>query len=168
MSLPIAKWNAERLETTGPGTRCLLGALKPVLVVAFAAPLGACAISMPIASLVAPASRDAKTSTMERPTLARMLDGEDLRRAEAALATALDPQANGALVAWENPQSGAKGSFTPRGAAYPEDAKICRGFYAEIDRKGDTRILKGTACADKASEWTVAEIDRLKPSGALD
>ncbi len=168
MSLPIAKPIGARLETTGVRLLCVLGAVKPVLVVALAAPLGACAISMPIASLVTPISHDAKTGTIEKPTLARLLDGEDLRRAEAAMATALDPQANGALVAWENPQSGAKGSFTPRGTAYPDDAKICRAFYAEIDRKGDTRILKGTACAAKASEWTVAEIDRLKPSGALD
>jgi surface antigen len=139
-----------------------------MLAVSLAATLGACAISMPIASLVTPVSHDEVTGSIERPSLSRLLHDEDLRRAEAALSTALDPRANGALVAWENPQSGAKGSFTPRGSAYPEDAKICRSFRGEIDRKGETRTLKGTACADKGGEWAIAEIDPLKVGQGLD
>ncbi len=123
---------------------------------------------MPIASLVAPVSHDDITGSIERPSLSRLVHGEDLRRAEAAMATALDPRANGALVAWENPQTGTKGSFTPRGTAYPDDAKICRSFHGEIDRMGDTKTLKGTACADKAGEWSIAAIDPSKPGRNLD
>lgn len=140
-------------------------ALKPALAVALAVQLGACAMSMPIASLVTPAAQDDMTGSIERPSLARLLDDEDLRRAEAALATALDPRANGSFVAWENPQSGNKGTFTPRGHAYPDDARICRSFRGEIERRGATKTLKGTACADKAGEWTIAEIDPVKMSG---
>lgn len=123
---------------------------------------------MPIASLVTPVSHDEAGGSIERPSLARLLDDEDLRRAEAALATALDPRANGALVAWENPRSGSKGSFTPRGNAYPDHAEICRGFRGEIERKGEARILKGTACAEKGGEWKIAEIDPARESPGLD
>jgi len=168
MRVPIAKRIGVRLQTapaSAPGRRAIIARS---LAVALAASLCACAITMPIASLVTPASHDDIAGSIERPPLARVLDDEDLRRAEAALATALDPRANGALVAWENPQSGAKGSFTPHGTAYPDDAKICRGFRGEIDRKGATRILRGTACADKAGEWTIAEIDPSRLSPALD
>jgi surface antigen len=164
MRFPIAKPILARLETTSAGAADLRGAAGPAVVACLAVTLGACAMSMPIASLVTPISHDDITGSIERPSLARLLDSEDLRRAEAALATALDPRANGSLVAWENPQSGNKGSFTPRGNAYPEDAKICRGFDGEIAGKGDTKTLKGTACADKAGEWQIAEIDPSKGS----
>ena len=80
-----------------------------------------------------------------------------LRRAKAALSTALDPQGNGSLVGWENPDSGNKGTFTPVGKAYPLNAEICRVFLAELDRKGNEQSLQGTACADKQGEWTIAE-----------
>ncbi len=166
MSFPIAKPITARLETTR--ARALRGKVGPVLVGVLAAAQGACAISMPIASLVTPVAHDDGAGTIERPSLARLLEAEDLRRAEAALATALDPRANGMVVAWENPQSGAKGSFTPRGNAYPDEARICRGFASEIDRKGATSSLRGTACADKGGAWTVAGIDPAKGIAGLD
>ncbi|HUI19754.1 MAG TPA: RT0821/Lpp0805 family surface protein [Methylocella sp.] len=85
------------------------------------------------------------------------LDAEDWRRAKAALSTALDPQGNGSLVGWENPDSGNRGSFTPVGRAYPQNSGICRVFLAELDRKGDAQSIQGTACSDKGGEWTIAE-----------
>jgi len=113
-------------------------------------------MSMPIASLSA--SKEDATGSIPAPYIAHLLDAEDWRRAKAALATALDPQGNGSLVAWDNPESGHKGSFTPVGKAYPADAKICRVFLSRIDRKGNEQSMQGTACADKGSDWTIAEI----------
>lgn len=114
-------------------------------------------MSMPIASLAS--SKEDAIGAVPLSRLAQPLDGEDLRRAKAALATALDPQGNGSLVGWDNPESGAKGSFTPIGKAYPADAKICRVFLSQIDRKGNEQSMRGTACADKGGEWTIAEIN---------
>ena len=91
-----------------------------------------------------------------------LLDAEDWRRAQAALATALDPQGNGSAVNWDNPDSGAKGSFVPVGKAYPLDGQVCRAFLAEIERKGQDRSLRGTACADRSGEWAVTEVNPWK------
>ncbi len=117
-------------------------------------------MSLPIASLAT--SREDAASATSKPSLARFLGAEDLRRAEAALATALDPQGEGSLVGWENPESGVKGSFTPIGHAYPQDERICRVFVSKIDRKGDELAMRGTACAEKPGDWTIAEVSPMK------
>lgn len=91
-------------------------------------------------------------------TLSRALDQEDLRRANAALGTALDPQGEGASVNWDNPQTSAKGSFTPVGQPYPLDGKICRAFLAELGTKDAHERLQGTACREKASEWSLTDV----------
>lgn len=91
--------------------------------------------------------------------LARGLDAEDLRRARAALGTALDPQGEGGGVHWDNEQTGAKGAFTPVGPPYPQDAKICRAFIAEVATKaGGEERLQGAGCRDKGAEWTITEV----------
>ncbi|MGJ0508317.1 MAG: RT0821/Lpp0805 family surface protein [Methylocystis sp.] len=96
------------------------------------------------------------------PRLSRRLDAEDLRRAMAALDTALDPQGSGARVHWDNPQSGAKGSFTPAGQPYPLDAKICRAFVAEITADDANEKLQGAACREKSADWTLTEVKAAK------
>ncbi len=120
---------------------------------------------MPIASLSnanAAADEDA-TGAIPAAPLERLLEPEDWRRAKAALSTALDPQGDGAPVSWDNPQSGVKGSFAPTGKAYPSDAKICRRFSTEVERKAGARTMQGVACADKTGEWTIGEIAAPAP-----
>lgn len=91
------------------------------------------------------------------PRLSRRLDAEDQRRAMAALATALDPQGSGAAVHWDNPQSGAKGSFTAAGQPYPVEARICRAFAAEIAAEEGVEKLRGAACREKSADWILIE-----------
>jgi surface antigen len=90
--------------------------------------------------------------------LSRRLDGEDVRRATAALGTALDPQGSGAAVRWDNPTTGAKGSFIPVGQAYPLDARICRAFLTDVSVEENVDRLQGVACREKSAEWTLTEI----------
>jgi surface antigen len=92
------------------------------------------------------------------PRLSRHLDAEDLRRATAAMGTALDPQGSGASVNWDNPQTGAKGSFTPVGQAYPIDGKICRSFLADLSANDAVEKLQGAACREKSAEWALTEV----------
>ena len=82
--------------------------------------------------------------------------------ADASEVTALDPQGEGAGVNWDNPQTGAKGSFTPVGAAYPTDGKICRAFLAEVATQETQERLQGTACREKTIEWTLLEVKPWK------
>jgi surface antigen len=135
---------------------------------AMAASMAGCAISVPIGSFAnanAAADDDATASIPAAP-LERLLGPEDWRRARAALSTALDPQGDGSAVSWDNPQSGVKGSFTPIGKAYPSDAKVCRKFSTDVERKAGAKTMQGVACADKAGEWTIAEIAASAPDNS--
>lgn len=96
--------------------------------------------------------------------LSPALDQEDWRRANAALGTALDPQGDGASVNWDNPQTGAKGSFTPVGQAYPTEGKICRAFLAEVGTKDSHEYLQGAACREKTAEWSLTDVKPWKKS----
>jgi surface antigen len=111
---------------------------------------------MPMHSLVSHSDEDV-TGSISRPLFAERLGPEDERRAKAAMTTALDPQGAGSTVAWDNPDSGAKGSFVPVGKAYPENERVCRAFLAEIDLKNGDKSMQGTACADKDGNWTVTD-----------
>jgi len=99
------------------------------------------------------------------PQLSPDLDQEDWRRASAALATALDPQGNGAPVRWENAQSGRKGSFSPVGDPFLVKDEICRGFVADLAAEGLQKALEGSACRSGPSNWTIRQAtDRKRRS----
>jgi surface antigen len=127
---------------------------------------GGCSIAVPMdqpSALWRGNPEDVTGSVKERrATLSPALDAEDWRRASAAMATALDPQGAGGAVNWDNPQSGAKGSFTPIGPAYPKDARICRAFLADVDSKDEQEKLQGAACREKSAEWTLTEVKPFK------
>ncbi len=145
-----------------------LGPLSAIL--AACCGLSGCSVAIPVASspksaLWQSAAEDTTGSIGKAPPkLSRRLDPEDLRRALAAMSTALDPQGSGASVHWDNPQSGAKGSFTPAGPAYPLDGKICRAFVAEIEAGETSERLKGAACREKTVEWALTEAKPLRKS----
>ncbi|MGH6862973.1 MAG: RT0821/Lpp0805 family surface protein [Methylocella sp.] len=142
-------WAYGRKPLARAAKACILGGLPAILA--------GCSIALPISPLMPPGAKDDAAGAVSKSSLAGLLDAEDWRRAKAALSTALDPQGNGLLVGWDNPDSGDKGSFTPVGKPYPLAAGICRVFLAEVDRKGDAQALQGTACSDKRGEWTIAE-----------
>jgi surface antigen len=114
-------------------------------------------MALPISPLLSPDAKEDKPGAVEKSSLAGLLDGEDLRRAKAALSTALDPQGNGSLVGWDNPDSGNRGSFTPVGKPFPRGDGICRVFLAKVDSKGNEHKMQGTACSDARGEWMIAE-----------
>ena len=142
--MPFKRKPLARATNTG-----ILGGLPAILA--------GCSMAFPISPLLSPGSKEDATGVVRKPSLAGLLDAEDLRRAKAALSTALDPQGNGAPVGWDNPDSGNKGSFTPVGKPFALKTGICRVFLAEIDRKGDEHAIQGKACSDKRGEWTIAE-----------
>lgn len=108
-------------------------------------------------------AQDATGSITKRPpALSHALDPEDLRRAVAAMSTALDPQGSGASVNWDNPQTGAKGSFTPVGQPYPLEGKVCRAFLADIAVKENEEKLQGAACREKSAEWALTDVKPLR------
>ncbi len=93
------------------------------------------------------------------------IDEEDWRRAKSALATALDPQGNGANVGWDNPASGAKGSFAPIGNAFVIKDDICRTFIATVSLKEPDLWFQGSACRITPAEWQIKDFKPWKRPG---
>lgn len=120
---------------------------------------GACGVSMPIASLV-PDDTATTGSIVAKPIspLSPDLNAEDWRRARGALAVALDPQGSGASVAWENPDTGRKGSFVPAGQPFVKADSICRGFRATLRDDESASSLQGTACRLSGPDWAIRDV----------
>ena len=118
-----------------------------------------CSLSFPMAGLK---TDDTPTGSIDRTAslFSASLDREDLRRAKAALATALDPQGNGQRVVWQNPQTGAHGAFAASAPPFADEDRVCRAFSGNIfpTDTGDQH-LTGSACREADGSWV------LRPAG---
>jgi len=84
----------------------------------------------------------------------------DLVYARAAATQALASDGKATSVAWENPQTGARGTITPIAAAYTQDGFVCRDFLASYVRQGAESWLQGEGCRIHAGKW---EIRAMRP-----
>ena len=136
-------------------------AVQAGLCLGFGLSVGACSVSFPMSGFVAD---DTPTGSINKPSaaLSPALDKEDWRRASAALAVALDPQGNGADVTWDNPQSGARGSFVALAPPFLQNDRICRAFKARVSASRADRRLGGSACRNADGEWVMAEVKEQK------
>ena len=132
-----------------------------------------CSVSFPIIGLSSKSEDEVATTSSVLPsraspgtgplaTLASELGPEDMRRAERAMALALDPQGNGAAVNWDNPQSGMKGSFIPVGEPFVSSDEICRAFIANVQTQARPAKLQGTACRPSGGDWAVKAMQPWK------
>ncbi len=148
--------------------------LGAALVLALAG--AGCSVSFPILGLSSKAEDEIVTTSSVLPargasrpgalaSLTSELGPEDLRRAEGAMAVALDPQGNGAAVSWDNPQSGVKGSFIPVGGPFLRADEICRAFIAQVQTQTKPAKLQGTACRPSGGEWAVKDVAPWKGTG---
>lgn len=117
----------------------------------------ACSMSFPITGFMADRT---PTGSIDGSAglLTKELDQEDWRRAKAALGVALDPQGNGASVAWDNPRSGARGSFVAIAPPFSKADSICRAFQAHMAPSVRTEhVFAGSACRGPDGEWALAD-----------
>ena len=131
-----------------PAVRCAVLAI-------LAASAGGCSLSFPISGVK---TDDVSTGSVDRTValLSPWLDREDLRRARAAMAIALDPQGNGARAGWQNPQTGAHGGFAAAAPPYTDHDRVCRRFLGEVvPAGGGERRLSGAACREGDGTWQV-------------
>lgn len=108
-------------------------------------------------------------SIRKRPTtFGADLGAEDWRRAQAALAVALDPQGNGRPVKWDNPETRLRGSVNPTGLPYVAEDEVCRDFLASVIAPDRSRFLRGTGCKPSGGTWELKRVrhagDRKKPA----
>jgi len=156
--------DVSRLASTA-GLCANIGRMLQLVAIGIAtATAGGCSTGIPLPSLMAKTSstEDVTGSIRGTSPLSNSLDQEDWRRARGALGLALDPQGNGSAVTWENPQSKAKGSFTPVGQAKAVDDKICRAFIAELAGSLKNETLQGDACRDRSGEWSVGKVQPFR------
>ena len=92
------------------------------------------------------------------------LGAEDWRRANAALAVALDPQGNGRPVKWDNPETTLRGSVNPTGLPYVANDLVCRDFLASVISPAGSRFVRGTGCKPSGGEWTLTKVRAAKAS----
>lgn len=155
----------------------LRGPRQPVRALAALAGAAAC-LGLAACSITSPLTRagDDELTTASIPAkraapadhlvlLDERLDPEDLRRARAALATALDPQGSGATVRWDNPDSAAKGSITAVGGPYLEGDTICRNFVAATGAQSADTWRQGRACRLAPGEWDIRELRPWRQPG---
>ena len=119
---------------------------------------GACGISVPMDSLVQDDATTGSIATRPAPQLSPDLNAEDWRRARGALALALDPQGSGAAVAWDNPDTGRKGSFAPTGQPFVKAHAVCRAFRASLSGRDGASSLQGTACRFSGPDWAIKDV----------
>jgi hypothetical protein len=127
----------------------------------------ACSLTMPFEDRSASLQADPEitgsitprppAATADATPFSTTFDAEDLRRQRAAMATALDPQGGGGIVKWDNPDSGAKGSFAPIGNAFLAQHDICRVFVASVIEKAKEEWCQGTACRVMPGEWRLKD-----------
>ena len=83
------------------------------------------------------------------------MDDEDKRRAYVAQIDALERGAPGAPVAWENPDSGRRGTIVPGPAISTGAACRCRSFTHTIYIDGRPQVARGEACRNPDGTWTL-------------
>jgi surface antigen len=81
------------------------------------------------------------------------MDDEDKRRAYEAQVAALEGGAAGAPMAWENPDSGRRGTIVP-GPQYDRRGARCRDYTHTIYIDGRPQVARGAACRNPDGSWT--------------
>ncbi|HLH95578.1 MAG TPA: RT0821/Lpp0805 family surface protein [Xanthobacteraceae bacterium] len=85
----------------------------------------------------------------------------DLAMARAAATEVMTKGGKDASLAWENPQTGTRGTVTPIASARSEDGGLtCHEFLASFERDGTSSWMQGDACRASKGRW---EVRSLKP-----
>jgi len=88
----------------------------------------------------------------------------DLAYARAAASAVLSSGKKDASQAWENPQTGARGTVTPVATAYTQDGQLCRDFLASYVSPDSQSWLQGEACKLNKGDWEIRSIKPWKRS----
>lgn len=84
-----------------------------------------------------------------------VLDEQDRERARHAAYRGLEATPSGETRAWTNPDTGARGSFTPLNTYQGPDGRYCRDFRQEIRAGGERERDGGSACRLSDGSWRI-------------
>ncbi len=83
------------------------------------------------------------------------LDRADRLAMEKSTNNALEKTRSGKKVAWQNPDSGNRGTIVPRPAFKNQNGQYCREFRQTITVGGKTAEGFGTACRQPDGAWKI-------------
>ncbi len=87
--------------------------------------------------------------------IGNMLDNNDKDAALKAQQQSLENNTSGQATAWNNPDSGNSGSYTPTNTYQTQDGKDCRDFQQTITIDGKKETATGSACRMANGTWQV-------------
>jgi surface antigen len=142
-----------------------------IAISVFALAVAGCSVTTRIGSLFGdeeeaettastPNAADDLAAPLRSGGLSPRMNDEDTRRSQSALALALDPEGKGALVNWDNPSTGATGSFSAEGDFYIKSNQLCRAFRADLAYAGANEQFQGKACRAGPGAWAILEADQ--------
>jgi surface antigen len=83
------------------------------------------------------------------------LDAADRKQAHYTAATSLETVPSGTTSAWQNPDSGNSGTFTPVRTYQTSSGEYCREFQQTIVVGGEKHQGYGTACRQSDGSWKI-------------
>ena len=84
-----------------------------------------------------------------------MLDQRDKQMAQKTANQALETAPSGVATQWKNPDSGNKGSVTPRRTYQTASGQYCREYTQTITIGGRPQTSYGTACRQPDGQWKI-------------
>ena len=83
------------------------------------------------------------------------LDRADRLAMQKTPTTALETSKSGTAVAWRNPDTGNRGTVTPKPAFKNNYGRYCREFQQTVTIGGRTAEAYGTACRQPDGSWKI-------------
>jgi len=83
------------------------------------------------------------------------LDQADREQAWRAQQASMENSRTGETMAWENPDSGNSGTYTPQRTYQNAEGQYCREFQQTITVGGETETAHGTACRQPDGTWKI-------------
>ena len=83
------------------------------------------------------------------------LDRADRLAMQKTTTTALETSKSGTAVAWRNPDTGNRGTVTPKPAFKNNNGRYCREFQQTVTIGGRTAEAYGTACRQPDGSWKI-------------
>ncbi|MFQ5765975.1 MAG: RT0821/Lpp0805 family surface protein [Rhodospirillales bacterium] len=89
----------------------------------------------------------------------RALMGSDLASYDRTTRKALVSATNGAILDWQNPETGNSGIVRPMNSFTMADGRLCRQYRATVSFAENVRSGQGMACRNADGRWQVVSDD---------
>ena len=89
--------------------------------------------------------------------IGKALTCRDQQQVQNTTQRTLESQPSGTAVAWNNPDSGNRGTVTPTNTYQTSNGTYCRNFEQTVTVNGRTEVGTGTACRNAQGGWDIQQ-----------